>query len=138
MLNTISPGSLLAVAREGEGSMRDAQTLLDQLIVYGGKEIGDEMVAQVLDLIDRRVLLAAVGACIDGDAGAALDACAGSIDTGSDPRRLGAALVQLLRDLVVVAVAPASPGLVEPASNRHTPRVRVGVRVYSLRVFRYV
>ncbi|MEE2662568.1 MAG: DNA polymerase III subunit gamma/tau [Myxococcota bacterium] len=109
----ISPASLLAIAREGDGSMRDAQTLLDQLIAYGGTEISDETVAEVLDLIDRRVLLAIGDACIDRDAAAALDACASAIEKGSEPKRLAAALVQLLRDLVVLAVAPESPGLVE-------------------------
>jgi DNA polymerase-3 subunit gamma/tau len=110
---SISRTSLLAVAREGDGSMRDAQTLLDQLIAYGGTEISDETVAAVLDLIDRRILLAIGEACVDRDAAAALDACARAIETGSDPKRLASALVQLLRDLVVLAVAPDRGGLVE-------------------------
>ena len=54
----LSNSSLMNIAREGEGSMRDSQTLLDQLISYGGDELSDETVAEVLDLIDRRVLLA--------------------------------------------------------------------------------
>jgi DNA polymerase-3 subunit gamma/tau len=110
---SISPGSLMAIAREGEGSMRDSQTLLDQLIAYSGNEIGDEMVASVLDLIDRRVLLAILSACVERDPAEALDACNQAVGSGTDPRRLGSGLTQLLRDLVVIAVAPDSTGLVE-------------------------
>jgi DNA polymerase-3 subunit gamma/tau len=110
---TLSKTSLLAIAREGDGSMRDAQTLLDQLIAYGGNEISDETVSAVLDLIDRRVLLAIAAACIDGDAAAALETCGRAIEGGSDPKRLASTLVQLLRDLVVLAVAPGVDGLVE-------------------------
>ena len=114
---SLSKSSLLAIAREGDGSMRDAQTLLDQLIAYGGTEISDETVAEVLDLIDRRILLAIGDACIERDAAAALDACARAIETGSDPKRLASALVQLLRDLVVLAVAPEREGLVEGSDS---------------------
>jgi len=109
----ISPRSLLAIAREGDGSMRDAQTLLDQVISYGGKEISDETVAEVLDLIDRRLLLALLAACVDGDPAAALEACAQAHDTGAEPKRLSESLVHLLRDLTVLRVAPQSKGLVE-------------------------
>ncbi len=109
----ISESSLLAIAREGDGSMRDSQTLLDQLISYGGTEIADETVAEVLDLIDRRVLLAILGAVVDGDAAAALEACARAHEGGAEARRLGGDLVGLLRDLVVLRTAPDVEGLVE-------------------------
>ena len=50
----IGPAGLRAIARESDGSMRDAQTLLDQLIACGGSRISDEQVREVLDLVDRR------------------------------------------------------------------------------------
>jgi len=109
----ISEKSLLAIAREGDGSMRDAQTLLDQIIAYGGQEVSDETVAQVLDLVDRNVLIAIAEACLAADPVAALEACARASDAGTDPKRLASTLVQLLRDLVVLRVAPESGDLVE-------------------------
>jgi DNA polymerase-3 subunit gamma/tau len=110
----ISRASLLAVARAGDGSMRDAQTLLDQLIAFGGTEIADERVAEVLDLIDRQVLVWILHACIDGDTQGALEACGTAWDSGVDAKRLGAELLRTLRDLVVLRVAP-DRGLVEGA-----------------------
>jgi len=110
---SISESSLLAVAREGDGSMRDSQTLLDQLIAYGGLQIDDATVAEVLDLTDRRVLLGILDACIEGDAAAALAACGRAAESGVEARRLGADLVSALRDLVVLRVAPDQTGLVE-------------------------
>jgi DNA polymerase-3 subunit gamma/tau len=110
---SISEASLRAVAREGDGSMRDAQTLLDQIVAFGGTRVEDSAVAEVLDLIDRRVLLAIARACIASDPAAALEACARALDGSADPRRLGASLVQLLRDLVVVSLAPDRPQLVD-------------------------
>ena len=110
----ISRSSLLAVARAGDGSMRDAQTLLDQLIAFGGSEVDDERVAEVLDLIDRQVLVRILAACIEGEAGTALEACGDAWNAGIDAKRLGAELLGTLRDLVVLRVAP-NRGLVEGA-----------------------
>jgi len=109
----ISKASLLAIAREADGSMRDAQTLLDQVIAYGGKQIGDEQVTEVLDLVDRKVLLRIATACVEGDAAAALAACHEAGQAGLDAKRLSETLLQLLRDLVVVRVAPDQPELIE-------------------------
>ena len=52
----ISQRGLLSIARESEGSMRDAQSLLDQVISYAGKKIRDEEIVEVLGLIDRKML----------------------------------------------------------------------------------
>src|SRR5262249_26510691 len=70
----VSAASLLAIAREADGSLRDAQTLLDQVLAFGGGRVEDAQVAQVLDLVDRRLLLAIATAVVAGDARAALEA----------------------------------------------------------------
>jgi DNA polymerase-3 subunit gamma/tau len=111
----VSKQSLLAIAREADGSLRDAQTLLDQVIAFGGTKIDDEQVADILDLVDRKLLLAIVEACVNGDATAAIEACgrAGAGASGIDAKRLGENLLALLRDLVVLRIAPDTDQLVE-------------------------
>ncbi|MFK7896577.1 MAG: DNA polymerase III subunit gamma/tau [Myxococcota bacterium] len=109
----ISPGALAAVAREGDGSMRDAQTLLDQIVAYGGETITDETVAEVLDLVDRRVLHAIIESCIEGDAKSALEHITRATSGGSEARRIADSLLETLRDLVVLRVAPEGEGLFE-------------------------
>ena len=111
----ISPASLLAVARAGDGSLRDALTLLDQIIAAGGTEVDDARVAVVLDLVDRRLLLSILEACVDGQPAPALEACARAADSGIDARRLAGELLKSFRDLVVLRVAPDAAGLVEAA-----------------------
>jgi DNA polymerase-3 subunit gamma/tau len=114
---SVSDESLLAIAREADGSMRDSQTLLDQVIAYGGTEIDDGVVAAVLDLIDRRLLFAIVSACVEGDAPRALAACTRAGASGIDAKRLGANLLQLLRDLVVLHIAPDVDELIEASAE---------------------
>jgi DNA polymerase-3 subunit gamma/tau len=52
----IDDDTLMLIAREAEGSMRDAQSLLDQAISYGGKEIKGEDVLTLLGITDRKIL----------------------------------------------------------------------------------
>jgi len=109
----ISETSLVALARAGEGSLRDALTLLDQVIAVGGTEVGDREVAQILDLIDPELVLAIGAACIDRDPAAALAACSRAAEAGVDAKRLSGSLVKQLRDLVVLRLAPDRPELVD-------------------------
>jgi DNA polymerase-3 subunit gamma/tau len=109
----ISDASLLSIAREADGSLRDAQTLLDQVISFEGTKVDHAHVAQVLDLIDRRVLLAILDACVAGDAARALEAAGRAAAGGAEAKRLGEDLLQMLRDLVVLRLAPDAPDLVE-------------------------
>jgi DNA polymerase-3 subunit gamma/tau len=110
----VSEASLLAVARAGDGSLRDALTLLDQLVAHGGGQVDDAHVAEVLDLIDRALLAAIARACVEGDAAAALEACRRAWERGVEAKRLGEALLATFRDLVVLRLAPGR-GLVEGA-----------------------
>ena len=110
----VSEASLLAVARAGDGSLRDALTLLDQLLAHGGGQVDDAHVAEVLDLIDRALLTAIAAACVAGDAAAALEACRRAFERGVEAKRLGEALLGTFRDLVVLRLAP-DRGLVEGA-----------------------
>jgi len=109
----LSETSRRAIAREADGSLRDAETLLDQVIAFGGGQVDDEQVAQVLDLVDRRLLLAILEACVAGDAAAALEACGRAAAAAVDAKRLAENLLQMLRDLVVLRIAPQGHGLVE-------------------------
>jgi DNA polymerase-3 subunit gamma/tau len=110
----VSEASLSAVARAGDGSLRDALTLLDQLVAHGDGKVDDARVAEVLDLIDRALLTAIARACIEADAAAALEACRRAFERGVDAKRLGEALLGTFRDLVVLRIAPGR-GLVEGA-----------------------
>ncbi|HKJ25854.1 MAG TPA: hypothetical protein VKB65_13600, partial [Myxococcota bacterium] len=132
----ISDASLLAIAREGDGSLRDALTLFDQIIAFGGTEVDDARVAEVLDLIDRRLLLAIVEACVDADPAAALVAAGRAAEAGIDARRLAAALLATLRDLVVLRTAPDAPELVEGSDSERAELQAIAERADAMRLRR--
>jgi len=114
---TISARSLQTLARESQGSLRDGLTLLDQVIAVGGTEVDDERVAELLDLVDRNVLVELAAACVDADPPRALTTLARAAALGIEPKKLGAALLGVLRDLVVLRIAPAAPELVDGSDS---------------------
>src|SRR5207245_4459721 len=65
---TIGDDSLQLIARDAEGSMRDAQSKLDQVIAFTGKTVAAEDVATVLGLVGRDLLLDTLHAVADEDA----------------------------------------------------------------------
>ncbi len=109
----ISQRGLLSIARESEGSMRDAQSLLDQVISYGGKEIGDEDITEVLGLIDQKTLSDTIEAISNGDAGRCMEIVEHIYHFGYDLQHFCRELLQSLRNLILIKVSQRPEGLME-------------------------
>ena len=92
------------LAREAAGSMRDAMSLLDQVIAYGATQISAEVVAQVLGVADRAILHDLTSAMLAGDAGKALDVLDKTARQGFDMVHLWKDLMRHVRNLVVAKV----------------------------------
>ena len=108
------PAALLAVAREGRGSVRDALTLLDQVIAVGGGEVTLEAVRQTVGAVSGDRVLALVTACSEGQVGQGLRLFGTLLASGAD---LGAILDQLLRtlrDVLVVKTCGPEAELIDP------------------------
>jgi DNA polymerase-3 subunit gamma/tau len=103
----VADESLQLIARDAEGSMRDGQSKLDQVIAFTGKTIAVEDVATVLGLVGRDLLLNAVQAVADEDAPAAFTLAAKAVEMGYDLRLVCRELSRLVRDLLVLSVDPS-------------------------------
>jgi DNA polymerase-3 subunit gamma/tau len=73
------PAALRAIARSAEGSMRDALSLLDQVLAFGGGRAVESEVRALLGTLDRRHVEAILNALAAQD-GAALMACVAQLD----------------------------------------------------------
>jgi DNA polymerase-3 subunit gamma/tau len=103
----VGDDSLQLIARDAEGSMRDGQSKLDQVIAFTGKTIGSDDVATVLGLVGRDLLLDAVQAVADEDALAAFGLAARAVEMGYDLRAVCRELSRVVRDLLVLTVDPS-------------------------------
>jgi DNA polymerase-3 subunit gamma/tau len=100
----IGPGALRFIAREAEGSLRDALSLLDQAVAFAGTKISDQAVTEALGLIDRGLIVDTARALLGGDAGLALELADRAYAFGFDTQEFAARLLEYIRSLVVVKV----------------------------------
>lgn len=101
---SISDRSLSLVARQGEGSMRDALSTLDQVIAFSGEQVDDEAVQTLLGMVDRRLLLDTVEAVLQRDSRRALDAVRRVDQLGLALRRFTQDLLEMFRGMVICKV----------------------------------
>jgi DNA polymerase-3 subunit gamma/tau len=98
----ISHDSLRRIAIAAEGSLRDSQSLLDQVLSYAGDQVTDEDVNVVLGSLDRDKLMQILSVCVDSDSGTALKVLGEMIDNGADPVRITLDLLEIIRSVMVL------------------------------------
>ena len=103
----IDEEALNLIARDADGSMRDAQSAFDQVRAFAGDSIVAEDVSTVLGLIGREPVLDVAAAVVEEDAPAAFDLVGRFIEAGYDLRLVCRELSRVIRDLLVLAIDPA-------------------------------
>jgi DNA polymerase-3 subunit gamma/tau len=104
---SVGDDSLQLIARDADGSMRDAQSKLDQVIAFTGKTIGPDDVSTVLGLVGRDLLLDTVQAVADEEASGAFVQAGRAVEMGYDLRLVCRELARVVRDLLVLNVDPS-------------------------------
>jgi DNA polymerase-3 subunit gamma/tau len=99
--------ALVLIARAAEGSMRDGQSALDQVIAFAGTTITLEDVSTVLGLVGRDLLFDLATAGADEDAAAAFALAGRAVESGHDLKLVCRELARLVRDLLLLSVDPA-------------------------------
>jgi DNA polymerase-3 subunit gamma/tau len=98
----VEKGVLPLVVRASGGSVRDALSVLGQLLAGAGKDgVTYEIAVQLLGFTDGTLLDDAIDAIVARDLGALLKTIDRLIESGHDPRRFAQDLLERLRDLVI-------------------------------------
>jgi len=95
--------SLLLIARESGGSMRDAQSLLDQAIAFTGGKLGFAEVSSMLGLSNSEDILAITEAVLKSDASQALGCAQKIYEKGHDLKQFSAQWLAHWRNLLIRA-----------------------------------
>jgi DNA polymerase III subunit gamma/tau len=104
---SVEPGVFPLVVRAGGGSMRDALSVLDQLIAGAGPEgVTYARAIGLLGVTDGALLDEMVDALAAGDSAAVYETVDRVVEAGHDPRRFAIDLLERLRDLVVLDAVP--------------------------------
>jgi DNA polymerase III subunit gamma/tau len=96
--------ALRLIARRAAGSMRDSQSLLEQLLSFGGDRITADVVHAMLGTADETRLSAFASRLIERDAAGALRELDNAASEGVDVGQLAEQLLGYLRDMMTVSV----------------------------------
>ena len=121
--------ALLQVARLGEGSMRDALSILDRLLAAGPERLTSEFVATMLGLPARALVETLLDATLDGDAAAALAAGERLLQEGVTINQAIESMTESLRSLLVATACGADSDLLQLSEEQ---RAKVRARCDSL------
>ncbi|MFH1690065.1 MAG: DNA polymerase III subunit gamma/tau [Candidatus Eisenbacteria bacterium] len=108
----VEGSALKLVAARSDGSMRDAVSLLDQMVSVGGGTVTVDDVARVLGIPDIDVFFGLTDAVATSDTSGTLSALESAMGAGFDARDLVDGLVEHLRNLLLVRAAPEPERLV--------------------------
>jgi DNA polymerase-3 subunit gamma/tau len=103
---TAEPGATRLIARLAAGGMRDAESMLDQILANGGGQIDEAAVRELLGLADTEVVARLIQALLDGDATSGLAVLAELDDRGRDAGVVLEQLVEVIRAELAESLAP--------------------------------
>jgi len=109
----ISDQSLGLIAREAGGSMRDALSLLDQIMTCTQGSLTHEQVLDLLGVIDRKMIYDLSQAVLSTDIPAVLDVLDDIYDRGHDMKKLYADLLEHFRNLLVATLGEKVEKLID-------------------------
>jgi DNA polymerase-3 subunit gamma/tau len=98
----ITPGALALVAREADGSLRDAQSLLEQVFATDTGAVDETVLREVIGGADRQLVVAVADAVLAGDAAGTMRALRALYAHGYDARRFCRDLLEHFRHLAIV------------------------------------
>ncbi|HPZ08880.1 MAG TPA: DNA polymerase III subunit gamma/tau [Candidatus Eremiobacteraeota bacterium] len=120
----ISDSALNLIASTSEGSLRDALSILDQLISFSGRNIKLDDVVIVMGSVSEQVLLKLADCVVNQDTPRILTLTRKLVEEGKDINQLIKEFIKYLRDLLVVKICPDHKELVDrtPATIRELER----------------
>ena len=98
------------IARLAAGGMRDAESMLDQLLATDSASLTADRVREVLGLVDEETLEAFLGALLSGEAIVAIDLLDGLEEYGHDLRAFTEQALERLRVALVASLGRGSGG----------------------------
>jgi DNA polymerase-3 subunit gamma/tau len=103
---SLEPAAAHAIARGAEGGLRDAESMLDQLVAFCGEKISENDVLDVFGFTSEQTVIDLTGRILRGETPDAIDLLHQQSDAGKDMMRLMSDLIAYLRDLLVFKVKP--------------------------------
>ena len=112
----IQRDALDLIARRVDGSLRDAESLMDQIVAFGGTGLTAREAAEVLGIVDQDVYFELLDIVADQDVPRGLDLVDRLFRQGHDLDEIILGILEHLRNLLVVKASPDAEALLGAAA----------------------
>jgi DNA polymerase-3 subunit gamma/tau len=97
------------VAIEADGSLRDAESILDQVIAFSGKHIANKDVLSTIGIIENEILFTLIRSILDENLKMGLEIIENSLNEGYDVHQIYRGLVSMMRNMMILKVCAERP-----------------------------
>jgi len=115
---SIDADSLLIIAKKGDGSMRDAQSIFDQVISFCGMTIVAKQVGDALNIVDQELFFRVSDILRNKDTKAALDLVQEVVKSGYDVKEFVSGLTEHFRNMLIVKTTKSTHLIEESEVHR--------------------
>lgn len=109
----IDEDALHLIARNSDGAMRDALSMLDQCVSFGDKEITYESVLSILGIVNNDIVFEIVDYIIDKNVDKTLELLDYIVQNGKDIHQFILDLINHFRDIMIIKVSKESAGIID-------------------------
>jgi DNA polymerase-3 subunit gamma/tau len=127
---SLSAEAAHTIARQSEGSVRDALSLLDQASVLGAGEVGEDVVTSLIGTGRTDVQFALGDAVAVGDARGVFELVSRLVQEGQDLRHVTNEVLAHFRNLLLTKTAPGQPELLD-VTDQEAERLAAQAAKYS-------
>ncbi len=122
---TLEPAAAHAIAKGADGGLRDAESMLDQLVAFCGEKIAEQDVLSVFGFTSEQTVASFTDQILRGSTADALELLQSEAGKGKDMMKLMSDLIAYLRDLLVFKVKP------EAVADDFNPELQTALEAQS-------
>jgi DNA polymerase-3 subunit gamma/tau len=134
----ISPHSLRKIAISADGSLRDAEVFLDQVVSYSGNEVRDEDVDEILGITDRDTLFSVSSSFISGDGAKLIQIVDRVMEEGKDLRNFMRNVVDHFRAIYLAKITKKPSDFLSLSEKDEKKYVEEASKFTEEELFRYI
>ncbi len=116
---TFDEGVFHHVAVEADGSMRDAESILEQIIAYSGQHISENDVINIIGVVEKEVIHRIVGSLVTKDLKDGLSAIEATLGEGYDVNQVYRGLVSYMRNMMIVKAVGELPDFISMGEDEY-------------------
>jgi DNA polymerase III subunit gamma/tau len=122
------------IATEADGSLRDAESILEQVIAYCGQRISEKDVINIVGIVEGEVLHGIVQSIVDENLKNGLEIIEKTLNEGYDANQIYKGLISLLRNMMIIKVCGGLPSFLSMGEGEYlrTSQILNNIEYYEI------